>query len=85
MRKILISIAVPALVAASAPALAQTAQQNPRARDGNTTEQRAEGQNADERRICVNERLSTSRMPRRVCRTRSEWEAMHGSDEERTY
>ena len=33
------------------------------------------------RRICVSERLSGSRMPRRVCRTAREWQLLQGDDE----
>ena len=82
MRKMLISLAVPALVATAFPALAQGNAQEPRARD-NAGAQRSQDQNADERRICVTERLSGSRMPRRVCRTQAEWQALQGDSEER--
>jgi len=80
MRKMLIAAAC-ALIAA-APALAQPSSQQPRARAGNATEQ-AESENAGERRICVTERLSGSRMPRRVCRTAREWQALEDGNEER--
>lgn len=82
MRKMLISIALPALVATAFPAAAQGNAQ-PRARDDAASAQRSESQNAGERRICVTERLSGSRMPRRVCRTEAEWQALQGADEER--
>ncbi len=84
MRKMLISIAVPALVATAFPAAAaQGNAQQPRARGDAAAAQRAEDQSAGERRICVTERLSGSRMPRRVCRTEAEWQALQGGEDER--
>jgi hypothetical protein len=80
MRKaVLISIAAalfaPALPAQAEPAATGSARsapagQQPRDRDA-----------ADrDRQICVNERLSNSRMPRRVCHTAREWQLLHGDD-----
>lgn len=83
MRKMLISIALPAVVATALPAAAQGSAQQPRARDNGASAQRTENAGASERRICVTERLSGSRMPRRVCRTQAEWEALQGDSEER--
>ena len=76
MRNIMIATAVAALCAASVPAVAQEADQDnaqasqpsqPRARNG-------------ERRVCVNERVSESRMTRRICRTAREWREMNDTD-----
>ena len=38
---------------------------------------------ASERKICIREQMTGSRMPRRVCKTRSEWEAAGVTDPER--
>jgi len=82
MRKLLIATAAAALIA-SAPAAAQNSQQ-PRARDNGAQQQRAgTDQSASERRICVSERLSGSRMPHRICRTAREWQALDDGSEER--
>ena len=87
MRKMLISSAAAILCAAAIPAAAQanlspvnqdaaqaggqaerTATQRPQARDPN-------------RRICVSDRLSDSRMRRRICRTQAEWDSLQANDE----
>jgi hypothetical protein len=81
MRRILICLVVPALAATALPAAAQTGHQT-RVRDDSATEQQARAQRADERRICVTERLSESRMPRRICRTQAEWDALQGGDDD---
>lgn len=81
MRKIvLISVAAallgpfPALAAPVAPTNAQqSAATQPRDRDP--------ALNPD-REVCVTERLSGSRMPRRVCRTARQWQQLHGDDED---
>jgi hypothetical protein len=80
MRKIVwISIAaalfVPALPAQAAPAAgavqATPAAQPPRDRSDTPD---------PNRQICVNERLSNSRMPRRVCHTAREWAQLQAGD-----
>jgi len=73
MRKILIAVAASAaLCAASVPAAAFASGQD-NAQAEQTTQPRASSADSDERRICVNERVSESRMTRRVCRTAREW------------
>jgi hypothetical protein len=82
MRNLLIATA--AALVAGAPAAAETSQQQPRTLDNNASQQRAgTDDNAGERRICVTERLSGSRMPRRVCRTAREWRALDDGSEDR--
>jgi hypothetical protein len=44
-------------------------------------QQRARADDAGERRVCVNERLSDSRMRRRICRTAREWQELQANDE----
>jgi Ni/Co efflux regulator RcnB len=84
MRKFLIVIAAPALLATALPAAAESSQQQPRARDNSAQQQHDRDSDASERRICVTERLSGSRMPRRVCRTPAEWQTLQdGSDDPR--
>ena len=87
MRNMLLSGAVALFSAAAIPAAAQaniapanqesaqsgdqaerTATQRPQARDPN-------------RRICVSDRLSDSRMRRRICRTQAEWDSLQANDE----
>jgi len=83
MRKLLIATAAAVALIAGAPAAAQNGQQ-PRARDNGAEQQRAgNDQGASERRICVSERLSGSRMPHRICRTAREWQALDDGSEER--
>jgi hypothetical protein len=78
MRKLLlISIAAAILV----PAL--PAQAEPAARTSERSE--PSSRNRDEaadpnRQICISERLSGSRMPRRVCRTAREWQLLQADD-----
>lgn len=79
MRKLfLISVAAMLLV----PAL--PAQAEPAAQPGARASEPA-SRNRDEaadpnRQICVSERLSGSRMPRRVCRTAREWQLLQADD-----
>ena len=85
MRQFLIAIAAPALLMTAIPAAAET-QQQPRARDNSAQQQQQRGRDSadPDRRICVTERLSGSRMPRRVCRTPSEWQTLQdGTDDPR--
>jgi len=81
MRKMLIPGAVAllcaaALPAAAAPASNQDAQTG--AQPSRTTQQpRAADPN---RRICVADRLSDSRIRRRICRTQAEWDSLQAND-----
>jgi predicted secreted protein len=77
MRNLLIASAVAALCAAL-PAAAQNDQaaqpsQQQRARSGSDAE----------RKICVNERMSESRITRRICRTAQQWRDSNDTDVER--
>jgi hypothetical protein len=76
MRKMLISIAAPALLVAAVPASAQDAAQAP-ARDNSASEQQPQNASPD-RRICVDVELTGSRMNHRICRTAREWEERGG-------
>jgi len=85
MRKILIGCLAFALLPAAAPAFAETAgaaQTNAQAQSARQRPARDAAPDPD-RQICISERLSGSRMPRRVCRTAREWELLQndGSDE----
>lgn len=76
MRNLLIASAVAALCAAL-PAAARNDQaaqpsQQERARSGSA-----------ERKICVTERVSESRISRRVCRTAQQWRDSNDTDDER--
>ena len=81
MRSILLiglaaALVMPALPALAAPAAQTSARTAPPPRD------RDEAADPN-RRICVAEALSGSRMPRRVCRTAREWQLLQddGSDD----
>ncbi|HVQ06961.1 MAG TPA: hypothetical protein VMS43_00855 [Allosphingosinicella sp.] len=79
MRNVLIATAVAALCAASLPAAAAAPQTN----DQNaqpSQQQRARGGNDDQRRICVTEQASESRINRRICRTAREWRESNDAD-----
>ena len=75
MRKILIGTLVLALIPAM-PAQAETATPNASTPAPRSSQQQPAREAADDpnRQICITERLSGSRMPRRVCRTAREWQ-----------
>jgi hypothetical protein len=80
MRNFLIASAAAALCTAALPAAAQNSgdqsaqpSQQQRARNGNDAE----------RKICVSERVSESRISRRVCRTAQQWRDSNDTDVER--
>lgn len=85
MRKLLIAATAGTLLAAAFPAAALPAAQQvsqPNAAEAQAAQQpRARDARAGERRICVNERLSDSRMRRRICRTAREWADLQGGDD----
>jgi hypothetical protein len=66
-----------ALPAAAAPANAANADQASDQSARPTQQERARDPN---RRICVNQLLSNSRVPRRICRTQAEWDAERAAD-----
>lgn len=84
MRKMLISSAAALLCAAAVPAIAApaTANQDNNQAGAQTSrsgpQQRAGDPN---RRICVADRLSDSRIRRRICRTQAEWDALQQNDD----
>jgi hypothetical protein len=76
----LISVVAAFCATAALPALAAPASSD----NSQATARQDRGQDAaadPNRRICVSERLSGSRMPRRVCRTAREWQLLQGDDE----
>ena len=86
MRNMLIATAAGALLAAALPAsaapLAVQVDSQANSRDAQAAQQqRSRTATAGERRICVNEQLSGSRMRRPICRTAREWAELQGSEE----
>ena len=79
MRKaVLISVAAALLApfqAQAVPANQASAQPTAASQPGG----RDEAVNPD-REVCVTERISGSRMPRRVCRTARQWQQLHGDE-----
>jgi hypothetical protein len=79
-------LAAGALIATAAPAAAQnSAPAGTRAADEASSQRQAQDSSqpqADNRRVCISERLSGSRMPRRVCRTAREWAQLQGGDDD---
>lgn len=81
MRKLLIVTAgAAAMLAAAGPAAARNSPPNNQGNDSTVPQQRARDGNAGERQICVNERLSDSRMRRRICHTAREWQDLQAGD-----
>lgn len=79
MRKLfLISVAATLLVPAL-PAQAEPAGQTGARSAAPSARTRDEAADPN-REVCVSERLSGSRMPRRVCRTAREWQLLQGDD-----
>ncbi len=86
MRNILISGAAALFCAAAIPAAAQanvspasqdSAQSSGQSERAATQQARARDPN---RRVCVSDRLSDSRMRRRICRTQAEWDSLQAND-----
>ncbi|TMJ20301.1 MAG: hypothetical protein E6G92_11295 [Alphaproteobacteria bacterium] len=84
MRKILIGSLAFALLPAAVPARAGTASPNAAGASPPTSQQAPAREAAPDpnRQVCVTERLSGSRMPRRVCRTAREWELLQNDGSE---
>lgn len=86
MRNMLISGVAVLLCAASLPAAAQAnlspANQDSQsgAQSGQSTQQQRTRAGDPSRRICVADRLSDSRIRRRICRTQAEWDALQAND-----
>jgi hypothetical protein len=86
MRKILIGSLAFVLIPAAVPAQAETATPNassPAPRSSQQQQPSREAADDPNRQICVTERLSGSRMPRRVCRTARQWEAQNDGADDR--
>lgn len=79
MRNMLIATAAAALCAAALPAAAPQA--NDRA--AQPSQPRARAGTDDQRRICVTEPASESRINRRICRTAREWREANDTDDQR--
>jgi len=77
MRNMLIATAAAALCATALPAAARQASDQPAQPSQN---QRARSSNEDQRRICVTEPASESRINRRICRTAREWREANDND-----
>ena len=82
MRRVLISTTAAALCAAAVPAAAFEGGQ-PDGQAEQAAQPRARDADDDQRRICVNERPSESRIIRRVCRTARQWREANDTDLER--
>lgn len=88
MRKMLISSAAALLCAAAVPAVAAPANLSPANQDssqagaqsGQATQQQRTRTADSNRRVCVADRLSDSRIRRRICRTQAEWDALQAND-----
>ena len=85
MRKILIASLAFALLPTAVPAQAETASPAATSSPPRSSQQQPAREPTPDpnREICVTERLSGSRMPRRVCRTARQWELLQndGSDD----
>ena len=82
MRKaVLISVAA-ALLLPAFPALAVPASQTSARPTAAVQPRDRDDAVSPDREICVTERLSGSRMPRRICRTARQWQQLHGDDDE---
>jgi hypothetical protein len=80
MRNILIATAAAALCAAALPAAARNSDDQAAQP---SQQQRARSGSDAERKICVNERVSSSRISRRICRTAQQWRESNDTDVER--
>jgi len=79
MRKIAFAGLAVSLCALALPAAAQTASAQ---RGGAQEQQRDTEADNPNRRICVSERLSGSRIPRTVCRTAREWRDLQANSDD---
>lgn len=66
----------PALAAQPQPAVPEASQAAPAADSGGSRQAQAD----PDRQVCVMERLSDSRMRRRICRTARQWQELQGDD-----
>jgi hypothetical protein len=79
----LISGAAALLCAAAFPAAAAPASNQDSGQSGAQTSRSAQQPRAADpnRRICVADRLSDSRIRRRICRTQAEWDSLQQNDD----
>lgn len=82
MRNIMISGAAALLCAAAVPAAAAPASGQDSSQNGTETSRSAQQQRAADpnRRVCIHDRLSDSRIRRRICRTQAEWDSLQETD-----
>lgn len=88
MRHMLISATAALLCGAALPAAAQ-ANFSPATQDssasgaqsGSSAQQQRTRTGDPNRRICVSDRLSDSRIRRRICRTQAEWDSLQQNDD----
>ena len=81
MRNMLIATAAAAALCAAAIPAAAAPQANDRAEQ--PSQPRARAGNDDQRRICVTEQASESRINRRICRTAREWREANDTNDQR--
>jgi hypothetical protein len=81
MRNVLIATA--AVAALCATALPAAAQQAGGQAAQSSQQERARSGNDDQRRICVTEQASESRINRRICRTAREWREANDTNDQR--
>jgi hypothetical protein len=79
MRKLFLISVAAAFVVPALPAQAEPASQTSARPAGPAARNRDEAADPN-REICVTERLSGSRMPRRVCRTARQWQLLQADD-----
>ena len=79
MRKLLLISVAAMLLVPALPAQAEPAAQAGARPAAPAARNRGEAADPN-REVCVTERLSGSRMPRRVCRTAREWQLLQGDD-----
>jgi hypothetical protein len=79
MRKLFLISVAAALVMPALPAQAEPAGQTSARPAEPATRNRDEAADPN-RQVCVTERLSGSRMPRRICRSAREWQLLQADD-----
>ena len=80
MRKMLISGAAALLCAAALPAAAAPAS-NQDANQNGAQPSRSDQARGPNRRVCIRQEMSNSRIARPVCRTQQEWDRMRANGE----
>lgn len=81
MRRIIFSSLTLLLAGAAMPAAAEDTTATAARGEQATQAPRARADRSGERRICVREATSESRLRRTICRTAQEWRDLHGDDE----